>query len=195
MVENPGGWYSETMKRSCCPAHAAIVRLLRLLAITVLLTGGTAGASIKSERLLAAIFTHTPAPLIVTPGVQFEVAEQAAAQIPGAFTLCGFGASMEPLYRPKTAVVVAPVDFKALQKGMTVVYRSRRGHLVAHSLTGDLPKGWIAQGINNETEDHELVTQGNLVGVIVAAYAEGHTDYRLAVTAQLTAKGRLAMAE
>ena len=174
---------------------AALSHLLRLIVVAALLASGTAVAGIKSQRLLAAIFTHTPAPVIVTAGEQFKAATLAAALIPGADTLFGIGASMEPLYQPKTALVIAPVDFKSLKKGMTVVYRARRGHLVAHSLTGELPKGWIAQGINNAEEDDDLVTSRNLVGVIVAAYAAGNTDFRLALTKELVAKGRLAMAD
>jgi len=86
---------------------------------------------------------------------------------------------------------VAPINFKELKKGMTVVYISSRGRMVAHSLIGDIPKGWIAQGVGNAEEDDDLVTKHNLVGVIVGAYAEAHSEFRVALTKDLVAKGRL----
>lgn len=151
----------------------------------------SAHAAIKSERLLAAIIKQTPDSTLVAPGDQMKRAEAAASLIPGASAFWGVGRSMEPLYASKTAIVVAPIHFKELKKGMTVVYISSRGRMVAHSLTGDLPKGWIAQGLGNDKEDDELVTPENLVGVIVGAYAEAASEYRVALTKELTAKGRL----
>lgn len=150
-----------------------------------------AEAGIKSERLLAAILQHTPESVLVPAGEQMKRAEAAAAAIPGATAFWGVGGSMEPLFSDKTAVVVAPVAFKDLKKGMTVVYLNRRGRLVAHSLTGDLPKGWIAQGVANEKEDDDLVTKRNLIGVIVDAYSEMESEFRVALTKDLVAKGRL----
>jgi hypothetical protein len=149
------------------------------------------GAGIKSERMLASILRETPKPMLVTRGQEMSRAEAAAAEIPGAAAYWGVGASMEPLYSSHTAIVVAPVKFKELKKGMTVVYVNARGRMVAHSLTGDLPKGWIAQGVNNADEDDDLVTKENLVGVIVQAYSEMPSEYRLALAKQLVAKGRL----
>jgi hypothetical protein len=151
----------------------------------------SAQANIKSERLLASILQQTPASTLVPAGEQMKRAEAAAAKIQGAEAFWGVGASMEPLFASRTAIVVAPVKFKDLKKGMTVVYMSRSGRMVAHSLTGDLPKGWIAQGVNNDKEDDDLVTKDNLIGVIVQAYSESHSEYRVALTKDLVAKGRL----
>lgn len=172
-----------------------ILRLTRLLRGAVLVTfalGATAvQAGIRSERLLAAIIKHTPASTIVSPGEQIRAAEKAATAIPGAEAMWGVGDSMEPLYSTHTAIVVAPVEFSKLEKGMTVVYQNRRGEMVAHALTGDVPKGWIAQGVNNDDEDDDLVTADNLIGVIVGAYSEAHSEYRMMLAKQLIAKGRL----
>ncbi len=156
-------------------------------AFTVVHAGG-----IKSERLLASILRRTPEATLVAVGEQFKRAETAAAEIPMAEAFFGVGHSMEPLYASKTAIVVAPIPFKDLEKGMTVVYVNSRGRLVAHSLTGDLPRGWIAQGVANSEEDDDLVTKENLVGVIIMAFAEMHSDGRVALTKNLIAKGRLA---
>lgn len=155
------------------------------------LAGVSAQAGIKSERLLAAIIQQTPEPTLVTAGEQMKIAEQAAAAIPGAGAFWGVGDSMEPLFSDETAIVVAPINFKQLKKGMTVVYVNSRGRMVAHSLKGDLPKGWIAQGVGNDEEDDDLVTKHNLVGVIVQAYAQAPSEFRMTLTKQLIAKGRL----
>lgn len=157
----------------------------------VAVLGSTASAAIKSERLLAAILKHTPESVLVPAGEQMKRAEAWAADIPGASVYWGVGRSMEPLFADRTAVVVAPVKFKDLRKGMTVIYVNSRGRMVAHSLTGDLPKGWIAQGVNNDEEDDDLVTKNNLVGVIVGAFGEIQSEFRVALTRELVAKGRL----
>lgn len=167
-------------------------RALRgVVLVAASLVAVTANAGIKSERLLAAIIKRTPASTIVSTGQQIKAAEAAAAQIPGAEAMWGVGESMEPLYSTHTAIVVAPVAFKNLAKGMTVVYINHAGRMVAHSLTGDVPKGWIAQGVANDEEDDDLVTADNLVGVIVQAYSESHSEFRTMVAKQLIAKGRL----
>lgn len=157
----------------------------------VALAAVAAHAGIRSERLLAAIIKQTPASNVVAPGQQVHAAEKAAERIPGAEVMWGVGESMEPLYSTHTAIVVAPIEFKDLKKGMTVVYQSSHGTMVAHSLTGDVPNGWIAQGVANDDEDDDLVTADNLVGVIVDAYAEMNSDFRVMLAKQLIAKGRL----
>ncbi len=174
------------------PRNLRLTPLMRVAAFAVIaLSATTASAGIKSERLLASIIKRTPASTIVAAGEQIRAAEKAAAAIPGAEAMWGVGESMEPLYSTHTAIVVAPIDFKALEKGMTVVYMNRRGNMVAHSLTGDLPKGWIAQGVNNDEEDDDLVTRDNLIGVIVGAFSEAHSEFRTMLAKQLIAKGRL----
>ncbi|MSU70604.1 MAG: hypothetical protein EXS39_07510 [Opitutaceae bacterium] len=172
-----------------CSRLSAVAR--GVVFVVALLGATTAQAGIKSERLLAAIIQRTPASVLVAEGQQMKQAEQAVAAIPGAEALWGVGDSMEPLYSNHTAVVVAPISFKDLRKGMTVIYLNRSGRMVAHSLTGDVAKGWIAQGVNNDDEDDDLVTRGNLVGVIVQAYSEMHTNFRTALAQQLIAKGKL----
>ena len=150
------------------------------------------GDGIKSERLLAAILRETPESVLVPAGQQLARAEAVAAEIYGASAFFGVGRSMEPLFASGTAIVVAPVHYKELKKGMSVVYINSRGRMVAHSLIGDLPKGWIAQGVGNDEEDDDLVTKENLVGVIVEAFAEMPSDFRVTLTKTLVAKGRLA---
>lgn len=159
----------------------------------LVMAGATAAqaAGIKSERLLASILKETPESTLVPAGTQMKAAEAAAAEIHGGIAFWGVGKSMEPLFVSRTAIVVAPIKFKELKKGMTVVYMNSRGRMVAHSLKGDLPKGWIAQGVGNDEEDDDLVTKDNLIGVIVGAYAEAQSEFRVALTKELVAKGRL----
>ena len=164
----------------------------RMVAVVAMMVSGavSAQAGIKSGKFLSAILEQTPAAVIVSQGQQFNEAEKAAAAIPGAETFWGVGVSMEPLYASSTAIIVAPVNFAALKKGMTVVYMNSRGRMVAHSLKNDMPKGWIAQGVNNDYEDADLVTKKNLVGVIVKAYSASETDFRIENTKRLAAKAK-----
>ncbi|HEX2852706.1 MAG TPA: hypothetical protein VHO24_05665 [Opitutaceae bacterium] len=165
--------------------------LVRVAAVVIALCGAlSAQAGIKSEKFLSAILAQTPAAQIVAQGRQAVEAEKAAAQIPGAEMFWGVGASMEPLYASNTAVIVAPVKFSELKKGMTVVYVNSLGRMVAHSLKSDMPKGWIAQGVNNDYEDNDLVTKKNLVGVIVKAFAASDSVFRLEVTKLLASKSK-----
>lgn len=162
----------------------------RMMAMIALCGAVSAQAGIKSEKLLVAILTQTPAAVIVSNGQQLKEAEKAAALIPGAEAFFGVGVSMEPLYASRTAIIVAPMKFTELKKGMTVVYVNSQGRMVAHSLKSDLPKGWIVQGINNDYEDNDLVTKKNLVGVIVKAFAASDTDFRIEMTKRLAAKAK-----
>jgi hypothetical protein len=162
-----------------------------VFAAAAFVASAAAQAGITSERLLAAIIKQTPEPMLVPAGTQMKAAEAAAADIRGGIAFYGVGKSMEPLFASRTAIVVAPIKFKELKKGMTVVYMNSRGRMVAHSLKGDLPKGWIAQGVGNDEEDDDLVTKDNLIGVIVGAYAEVQSEFRVALTKELIAKGRL----
>lgn len=171
-------------------------RLTDVLRTVVLMALAAAGSAVYagslSERTLAAIVKETPDTLLVPEGEQLKRAEAAAGEIFGAAAFYGVGHSMEPLFADGTAIVVAPIDFRELKKGMSVVYINSRGRMVAHSLVGDLPKGWIAQGVGNDEEDDDLVTRANLVGVIVQAFAAAPSEFRVALTQRLLARGRLA---
>ena len=175
------------------PARSSLILMMLRAAVSLVALLGvvSARAGIKSERLLAAIIQQTPASVIVSEGQQMKRAERAAAAIPGAEAFWGVGDSMEPLYASHTAIVVAPVRFSDLHAGMTVVYLNHNGQMVAHSLTGDIPKGWIAQGLNSDDEDDDLVTSKNLIGVIVQAYSQRRSEFRVALARLLIAKGRL----
>jgi signal peptidase I len=146
--------------------------------------GLSAQAGIKSDRLLAKIVTHTPAPKLVADGLQMNEAEKHAAARPGAVAFYGVGRSMEPLYAPKTAIVVEPIAYDDIKKGMTLVYRKANGGLVAHSVIDEDRRGYVVQGVNNDEPDAVSVNENNLVGVITAAYAATATNFRAEIAAR-----------
>ncbi len=152
--------------------------LLRLAALTLaaVAISVSATAGIKSQRLLARIAQHTPAPVIVEKGSEMQLAEQEAAKV-GGQALWGIGSSMEPLYAPGTAVVVKEVAYNDIKKGMTVVYRKPNGRYVAHSVIGEDGKGYIVQGVNNAEPDEISVNEKNIVGVITAAYSANEATF------------------
>lgn len=153
----------------------SFARLVGALALTgaALFLGGCSTMSV--QRDLDKIMGMGPVPQLVAKGRELQVAEEAAARVPGAQAFRGLGDSMEPLYTSGTAIVVTPVDFTKLRQGMQVLYVNHDGFGVAHVLVGDLPDGWIAQGVGNQKEDQDLVTPRNLVGVITQVYASTTT--------------------
>lgn len=173
--------------------NAAVIRQLRHWGAfcAVFFAASVATAGIKSERQLAAIITQTPAPQIVEDGSQMRMAEQAAAGIAGAQTFWGIGESMQPLYNPNTAIVVRPIAYKDIKKGMTLVYTKRNGHVVAHSVVGEDAQGYVVQGVNNDQADRESVNERNLIGVVVSAYAASDSELRIQLARELVSKGRL----
>lgn len=168
--------------RQLCQAAA----ILGVLCVTTISSAG-----IKSDRQLAAIITQTPAPQIVEEGSQMKIADQAAATMAGAQTFWGIGESMQPLYAPNTAIVVRPIAYKDIKKGMTLVYTKRNGHVVAHSVVGEDAHGYVVQGVNNDQADRESVNERNLIGVVVAAYAASDSELRIELARTLVSKGRL----
>jgi signal peptidase I len=150
-----------------------------------------ASASIRSERVLAAIIEHTPAPRLVAEGAQLKAAEKIAATLPHATALWGVGRSMEPLYATNTAVVVQEINYDDIKKGMTVVYVKSNGRRVAHSVIDETRGGFIVQGVNNDEEDAELVTPENFIGVVTQAFASADTAFRAETEKRLAAKGKI----
>lgn len=172
-------------------------RIARLLLATLVVAGSAlvAEAGIKSERTLAAIIERTPAPRLVAEGTQLKTAEQFAATLPRAHALWGIGRSMEPLYAPNTAVVVQEINYDDIKKGMTVVYVKSNGRRVAHSVVGETRGGFLVQGVNNDREDNELVTEENFIGVITQAFASADSAFRAETTKRLVAKGKIRVSD
>lgn len=185
MLGESGFWHPEAMKNA---SHAARLLFAILIAVNGVLM---AQADIKSDRVLAAIISHTPAPHLVIEGQQLQVAEKAAAQLSNAQAFWGIGRSMEPLYATNTAVIVQEIRYDDIKKGMTVVYLKSTGVRVAHSVVGETRGGFLVQGVNNDEEDAELVTEENFIGVIVQAYASADTAFRTETEKRLAARGKI----
>lgn len=135
------------------------------------------------------MFVRTaPVPALVPHGKELAAAEADAAKDPNSFALMGSGKSMEPMYVSGTAIVVHEQSYTTLRAGMPVVYRNSRGYYVAHMLVEEMRDGWLAIGVNNAEPDQELVTRGNFVGVIQAAYAASDTPFRADVAARVALK-------
>ncbi|HET7536095.1 MAG TPA: hypothetical protein VFJ90_06560 [Candidatus Didemnitutus sp.] len=163
--------------------------LVRVVAVVVAIGAAvTAHAGIRSERQLAAILHRTPAARVVAEGEQMKQAEEAAAALPGAQTFWGVGASMQPLYAPSTAVVVQPIAYDKIKRGMTLVYVTSQGHVVAHSVIDEDGRGYVVQGVNNDRPDRESVNEKNLIGVVVAAYSADVSESRNNLDRQFAAK-------
>lgn len=81
----------------------------------------------------------------------------------------GRGASMEPLYGENAVLIIVPIEFSELKRGMLVAYRNAQGHRVVHQLVERDSYGWVAMGLNNGREDRERVTVYNLEGVVYGA--------------------------
>ena len=81
-----------------------------------------------------------------------------------------YGNSMYPLMSDNAVVVYEPQDYNTLEPGIIVVYQRRDGSLYCHMLVEKRGQAWVAQGINNETSDDELVTRDNYRGVVYASF-------------------------
>jgi hypothetical protein len=153
------------------------------LAAAGLMLGGCATYSPANNLELFA--RSAPLPTLVAHGKEMATAEAVAAKSDVDFALHGVGSSMEPVYLGGTAIVVHPCGYRTLRPGMAVVYVNRRGNYVAHMLVEEMPKGWFAIGLNNAEPDDDLVTAGNLVGVVKQAYAANDTPFRQDIAARI----------
>jgi signal peptidase I len=184
-MKKGGFWHSQPVNNAS--------RTARLLLATLVVAGATlvSEAGIRSDRMLAAIITRTPAPRLVTEGEQLKVAQKVAAEMTKARAFWGIGRSMEPLYATNTAVIVQEINYDDIKKGMTVVYMKSTGVRVCHSVVGETRGGLLVQGVNNDEEDAELVTPENFIGVIVQAFASADTEFRTETEKRLAATGKI----
>lgn len=82
----------------------------------------------------------------------------------------GSGNSMQPLYDENTVLIIAPIAYEDLERGMLVAYRNSQGRRVVHTLIWRDTNGWIAQGLGNNGADRDRVTIYNLEGVVYGAF-------------------------
>lgn len=165
------------------PGWAVRAALAGLALAACMFFAGCSTATSESNLLMFA--AHAPLPTIVPRGTELAAAEQAAKLQHGCIAVRGSGSSMEPVYLDGTAVVIRAGGYERLQAGQAVVYLSRRGTTVAHMLVRPTDYGWVAEGLNNDRSDSDLVTADNLVGVITQAFASKTGPLPKAVAARL----------
>ncbi len=137
--------------------------------LLIVATGTTAKA--ESTAWIRGIYTRgSPRPQLVSEEKAWQRAITLAEATPDAFVLVGTGSSMQPLYDSATILVLRQLPYQDLQRGQTVLYRNKRGKIVAHVLVSRTRDGWRAQGLNNHTHDMEPVQAENLVGIVLAAF-------------------------
>jgi phage repressor protein C with HTH and peptisase S24 domain len=98
-----------------------------------------------------------------------QLANRLLEETPGSFIVRGTGNSMRPLYTSGTLLVVKPVAFEELARGMSVVFRQDNRN-IAHVLVAKTKDGWRTTGVNNRRNDYMSVNADNIRGVIIAAY-------------------------
>lgn len=100
-----------------------------------------------------------------------HLAKAVVASAPGAFVMRGRGQSMQPLYPDDTLLVVQPIAYEKLMRGMTVVFQSPDQRSITHVLVAKTADGWRTTGLNNRRADFLPVNARSLRGVVIAAYA------------------------
>ena len=148
--------------------------LARRITLTVLCTlfwtAGLPGKSAKGETYIAGnCVSGSPAPILCDAEEARVQSCAVAAKTPGAFVLRGRGNSMLPLYRSGTLLVVKPVAFENLSRGMSVVFQ-HEGRTITHVLVARTGNGWRTTGLNNRRQDYIPVDARNIRGVVIAAF-------------------------
>ncbi len=100
-----------------------------------------------------------------------DLAKAVVASAPGAFVIRGQGQSMQPLYPNGTLLIVQPIAYENLIRGMTVVFQSPDKRSITHLLVAKTADGWRTSGLNNHNPDFLPVNSQSIRGVVIAAYA------------------------
>ncbi len=127
-------------------------------------------ATTKSETYIAGNYVEgSPRAELRTASQARLLANQKAAEIQGGFVVRGTGRSMLPLYRSGTLLVVKPVAFDQLARGMSVVF-FKDNKSIAHVLVAKTKDGWRTTGLNNRRHDYMSVNADSIRGVVIAAF-------------------------
>ena len=78
------------------------------------------------------------------------------------------GGSMKPLLGENSLIVFRPIAAESVQAGMLVVFMDQDGDRVVHQAVSQDETGWTTKGIKNWKNDPDKVTDGNLLGAVVA---------------------------
>ena len=66
-----------------------------------------------------------------------------------------------------TILIIKPVSFEELEEGMIIAYRDKDSNRVIHQLVLKVNESGVVKGWNNRLVDDDLVTEDNLIGVIL----------------------------
>lgn len=150
-----------------------VCRRVRLVGLALLgLLAGCAAPVIRVTvpRIETLHLTDRATPRREVDRALSKLADDYAAARPGAQAWRGQGLSMEPLIAADAWIVTEVVPFSQLTIGQVVLFRNRRGRLVAHALVKFTSRGWVTAGVNNEAADRELLTMSSYIGVVTAAF-------------------------
>ena len=75
------------------------------------------------------------------------------------------GTSMRPIIESGDRIVWKGKPFDNIRKGDVVLYRTRKGDVVAHLADEKTNAGWKVKGVNNRHRDEGFVGEGNYMGV------------------------------
>jgi hypothetical protein len=162
----------------CGTQHRLVARLQRTLTVVgifslIICCAPLSGAP-QRERYIAGHYVEgSPHPELRSPGEAAALARNIAAANPGAFVIRGQGESMQPLYPSGTLLVVLPLPYEQLRRGMTVMFRQDgTNRAIAHVLVAKTSNGWRTAGLKNRRDDYVSVNPGNIAGAVIAAFTE-----------------------
>lgn len=144
-------------------------RRITALLITILSASVVTPALAAKTYIAGNYVVGSPSAELRTLDEARQLANGLAAKSPGSFVVRGTGNSMLPLYSSGTLLVVKPVAFEQLARGMSVVFRKDNRN-IAHVLVAKTRDGWRTTGLNNRRQDFITVNAGNIRGVVVAAF-------------------------
>lgn len=98
------------------------------------------------------------------------------------FTIAPTG-SMKPTLDESSVVTIERVNFRELQRGDIVIYRSAAGAPIIHRLYEQHGSAWLVLGDNNGSVDREVVTAENFVGRVCAIFYTSAGDHSRVPTA------------
>ncbi len=151
-------------RRRCKVAGAMAVGLWWIV------TTGSCAEPSHSESPGQLAARRSPRPELAAPADAWRMARAYAAGRDEAEVVLGLGASMVPLYRERTLLVIERMSFETLAAGMTVVFAGDGGWPVAHVLVRPVQGGWQAAGVANAARDATLVTANNYRGTVTKAF-------------------------
>ncbi len=145
---------------------------LRAAFVTALCAASAGCVAVDDDNIVqSADVALSPSAFVVPPIKVMESAERFAATRPNTFIFYTQTDDMLPRYAQGTALVAEPLSYRQLKRGMTVVFYTRTGSRIAHTLIAQSQDGWVTRALNRPQDDPDLMTGRNYLGVVVTAFA------------------------